>query len=260
MGREIKRVPADFDFPLGDTWHGFLNPHYRKCDACDGHGDTASARALSAIVWRLMVAGDDSTKRPDGYDGRPTMIPNYPGAPAHHRRHWPHPYTVNLGINDPGDSLHEVTAGLAGRSPVGRAFGHDACDHWAATRKIITAAGLPDTWGTCPVCGGEGLHPDAAEAYNAWTETPPPTGPAYQVWQTVSEGGPVSPPFLDPDDLADWMVANDTSITRDTSREQWLAFIRGPGWAPSMVSDGSVLISGVAASGKPGSEAGPTAP
>lgn len=40
MGREIKRVVANFNHPLDVTWPGFLNPHYcaTKCEACDGSG------------------------------------------------------------------------------------------------------------------------------------------------------------------------------------------------------------------------------
>ena len=247
MGREIKRVPVDFDCELGSTWGGFLNPHYKECAECGGRGSTKSAQALEVLVGRLMVAGADSTGRPDGYNGQPLLVPNYPNAPRQHYRHWPHPYLVEMGIADPGDTFHELTTGLAGRPPSGP-FGHDACDRWSASKAIVKAAGLPESWGECGACGGEGLDPSAADAYNAWEATPPPTGPAYQIWQTVSEGGPVSPPFLDPEDLADWMVSNDDSITRDTDRAGWLSFIRGPGWAPSMIhAPSSELRSGVAA-------------
>ncbi len=41
MGREIKRVALDFDWPIGEVWTGFLNPYYAeqvKCPTCDGLG------------------------------------------------------------------------------------------------------------------------------------------------------------------------------------------------------------------------------
>ena len=32
MGRELKRVPLDFDWPQNKVWHGYLNPyHSTKC-------------------------------------------------------------------------------------------------------------------------------------------------------------------------------------------------------------------------------------
>ena len=78
----------------------------------------------------------------------------------------------------------------------------------------------------------------------------PPTGDGYQLWETVSEGSPVSPVFVTPEHLAQWLTepGNDTSITQDTNYEQWLKFIKGDGWAPSMVcSPEHGLESGVAA-------------
>lgn len=49
MGREVKRVPLDFSWPLDKVWDGYLNPHYgrsSKCDACDGTGYGPVAKML----------------------------------------------------------------------------------------------------------------------------------------------------------------------------------------------------------------------
>lgn len=43
------------------------------------------------------------------------------------------------------------------------------------------------------------------------------------------------------------MVDNDDSVTKDTTYEQWLKFIHGPGWSPSMVVTNGQVMSGVAA-------------
>lgn len=64
----------------------------------------------------------------------------------------------------------------------------------------------------------------------------PPKGEGYQVWETVSEGSPVTPVFAAPEELARWLCANDRSITRDTSYDGWVRFIKEEGSAPSMVS------------------------
>lgn len=34
MGREIHRVPLDFNWPLNKPWKGYLNPHYIHCHNC----------------------------------------------------------------------------------------------------------------------------------------------------------------------------------------------------------------------------------
>ena len=77
----------------------------------------------------------------------------------------------------------------------------------------------------------------------------PPEGPAYQVWETVSSGSPISPPFLTPEDLARWMVDHDNSYTSDVTYEEWIVFIREIG---SAVSFGHGM-SGVKASACAGS-------
>lgn len=48
MGRELKRVPLDFDQPMNERWHGFVNPHHTavKCPHCDGTGSSRTARRL----------------------------------------------------------------------------------------------------------------------------------------------------------------------------------------------------------------------
>ena len=137
------------------------------------------------------------------------------------------------------DELDLLTGGLAGRAPQ-PPLGHDSSDAWYAQKKIIQAAGLPESWSVCQACDGECVDAEVREAYEAWTSTEPPEGEGYQLWETVSEGSPISPVFACPETLADWLVAdgNDTSVTRGTTREQWLAMIRGSGWSPSFVSNG----------------------
>lgn len=39
MGKELKRVPINFDWEIGKTWCGYINPHeVHKCKNCDGSG------------------------------------------------------------------------------------------------------------------------------------------------------------------------------------------------------------------------------
>src|SRR3990167_10236577 len=135
MGREIKRVALDFDFPLGETWTGYLNPHrLTSCPDCDGRGTHASAQALERLVHLLMIAGRNSQERPVDFDGRPRLIPNYEGAPHEHSHPYPHPWLVEAGIADSGDRLHELTGGLAGRAPR-PPFRLDSSDLWGAAGK-----------------------------------------------------------------------------------------------------------------------------
>jgi hypothetical protein len=77
--------------------------------------------------------------------------------------------------------------------------------------------------------------------------TEPPVGPYYQLWETTSEGSPMSPAFETPEELAHWLEDNNTSAFggETANYQQWLKFIHGPGWAPSAFMRNGELISGV---------------
>ena len=50
-----------------------------------------------------------------------------------------------------------------------------------------------------------------------------PTGVGYQLWETTSEGSPISPPFAFLEDLAEWCETNATMFGSSMlSKEQWL--------------------------------------
>jgi len=53
MGRELKRVPLDFSWPLSTVWEGYVNPHYEKCHNCkdcSGKGTTIARQRLEDLV------------------------------------------------------------------------------------------------------------------------------------------------------------------------------------------------------------------
>lgn len=70
MGREIKRVALDFDWPLNKTWKGFLNPHYdghcSNCEDCGGHGSTTASQRLEDLVSLLLLSADDVNRHGRG--------------------------------------------------------------------------------------------------------------------------------------------------------------------------------------------------
>jgi hypothetical protein len=231
MGRELKRVPLHFEWPINKVWKGFKNPHYdghcSNCPDCNGRGSTLAQQRLEDLVSLLMLSADDAV--------RGKVHPYFTESPLYSTQG----IAVSLDIV-------ELTGGLAGR-PHRTPFGHDACDRWAAVKKIIAAAGLKKSWGTCKTCNGEGSVWDTPENKRLaarWRSKQPPKGKGYQIWETVSEGSPVSPVFGSPEELADWMCLHDDSVSRGTTREQWLQFINGPGWAMTMMSSptgGSVV-------------------
>ena len=80
----------------------------------------------------------------------------------------------------------------------------------------------------------------------------------YQVYETVSEGTPVTPPFKTKEELIDYLVVdgdfwdqerrregNTTINCSPWPREQAEEFVHSTGWAPSFVFAGGKLMSGV---------------
>jgi len=203
VGRELKRVPLNFDHPIGEIWPGYLSPDYRECPSndCD-NGSTLAGAWLEAITHLLMMSGETG----DGDRERPL-----------------HPWLEAVALRPdrrPGPQMAELTVGLAGRQPV--FIGHDAIDRWSASKKIIAAAGLPEGWGTCDVCEGSAQHPDDKEAAEAWEPTDPPTGEGYQMWGTTSEGNPMTPVFETLRELAEYCSAHCTTFASMTaSVEGW---------------------------------------
>jgi hypothetical protein len=68
----------------------------------------------------------------------------------------------------------------------------------------------------------------------------------YQMYETTSEGTPISPVRETPEALARWLADHgaDANAGTTASYEAWLRVCRG-GYAPSMVMKGGVLMSGV---------------
>lgn len=190
MGRELKRVPMDFDWPIGKVWHGYLNPHYRKCPRCE-RGLTSAREYLEAVV-RLLAIGGSSTLRKE----RHPWMDGFPFSPS--------------GVLS--QDIVDLTTGLCGRSP-SCPFGHDSLDVWRATKAIIGAAGLDsETWGICQHCGGDAVDPETKSDYEAWKSFDPPSGDGFQLWETTSEGSPRSPVFATLDELCRWCEENATTF------------------------------------------------
>jgi hypothetical protein len=130
----------------------------------------------------------------------------------------------------------------------GRGFGHDSINRWICCETRAKRLGV---YGKCELCNGLG-HYWCDEKYEAlmesWESIEPPDGEGFQMWETVSEGSPISPVFATPEELARWLADNGaSSFGRDTATyEQWLKMISA-GWCPTMVSDGNGVRSGVEA-------------
>lgn len=106
-------------------------------------------------------------------------------------------------------------------------IGHDALNQWICVKTRAKRLGF---WGLCEVCGGssEMWRDDAHKTENnAWKPTEPPVGEGYQMWETTSEGSPISPVFASPEELARWLADNKASWFGDATAtyDQWMSLI-----------------------------------
>lgn len=292
MGRELKRVPLDFDWPINTVWSGYVNPHYAKrkeCAACSGSGYSPESSRLSAQWY------GNAPFRPEDRGSTP-FLPTHPAVQAFAERNVSHSPSF-YGGGEPAiqrealrlcelfntrwmhhlnadDVAELMTAGRlmdlthtwsreTGWQPKAPAYiptpdevniwsisgmGHDSINQHVVVTAECERLGVS---GTCAVCGGDGglwPSPEDEAAYEAWTQTEPPAGDGYQIWETVSEGSPISPVFSTPGDLARHMAGTKWGADKGSSYETWLRFINGPGWAPSMMSDAAGnVVTGVEA-------------
>lgn len=205
MGREIRRVDVAKQCPVGVTWEGFLNPHYKKCPqeglTCWG-GENAAAVYLSHLANLFGVVADSANKG----QTHPYLL-DLPYGSAH--PDWAkQPEDVRRSTVDFYKALiadeHDPFMGFTGT-------GHKVYFRLLELAGIRTNPEGTDAergyeWGHCTVCNGEGIDPAVREAYEAWEHTEPPEGDGWQVWETVSEGSPVTPAFATADELVDYLV------------------------------------------------------
>lgn len=212
MGREIKEVPTDFEWPIGETWKGYEPPDVRNCPDCDV-GVTGNRAYIEAVAQKLLGGVRCISENGVGRQGKGLIL----------RR------SVEID-----EKYAALTEGLCGREPMGLG-GHDALDRHAATKAIIEAAGLdPGEWGICDTCGGSAVHPEDEGTRDDWEPVDPPQGSAYQVWETVSEGSPITPVYETKRGMIDHLSKHGTEWDDPFPRERAARFIEAK-WAPSMV-------------------------
>jgi len=238
VGRELKRVPLNFDWPIDKLWPGYVNNLGGPCPE-EGrtcfNGSTAAAKWLEAVSGLIALIGEEAASAP------------YAEEMKRRGRIWPHPYLEEWGtaprtemsreankrVQDSGTNwqtrasqfyieraadppkllpltpeLIELVSGLAG-SPLESTGGNNSYRIEEAIRK---AAGVAEGWGRCPACEGHGDDPEKREVAEAWVRTSPPRGEGFQLWTTTSEGAPKSPVFATLDELCTWCETNATTF------------------------------------------------
>lgn len=280
MGREVKRVALDFDWPLDKVWGGYLNPFYKQCidcPDCEGTGSSPEAKALGdrwygnapfkpedrgsapftpdhPHIWALANRNVRSGWTPDVRREAERLCAHFNSGWSHHLNaddvaalvaanrlyDLTSTWTAGKGWQPKEPPYHPTPQEVNDWSLSG--IGHDSINRWTVVEAECKRLGCSTT---CARCEGEGsLWPTPAikQAAEDWKDTEPPTGDGWQVWETVSEGSPITPVFATREDLIDYLVENGDLWDQKRheggwSRENAERFVR-TAWAPSGLSIG----------------------
>ena len=223
MGREVRRVPGDWEHPKRETRDPFsgVKPDSYQPLFDESYADAMSSWRTDYLLWEGGCIGA-----------------SYP----HH--------------DDPIYSSIVKFDAFCRRAIV-CAVSLLSVDRAREISRYARAEGVFSYSGTT-----------CCEHYHEWAGAPPDEDyyrprwadverTHYQLYETVSEGTPCSPPMETLEALAAWLAANPAAAHLPRGEvftyEQWLAFV-GVGFAPSFIMDSNGLRSGVAATVQEGTQ------
>ncbi|SLH41729.1 hypothetical protein [Mycobacteroides abscessus] len=304
MGRDIKRVPVDFDWPLRTPWKGYLTPEKFDEDRCPDckNGYSRYAEQLydqwygyapflpestgstpltveTPAVWKF--AQRNVSRSPEFYGlGDGAVRREAARLVDLWNRQWSHHLSqADVDVLVDGNRLWDFTRVARNEQqrkdvekkvaeggntwlPYNNGYrptasevnewtiqggGRDSLDCSLVIQARCARDGQPRFCATCAGAGSLEKYPGQRAEAEAWAEEDhePPTGDGWQVWETVSEGSPISPVFADREGLVTWLMspANCWGIAEPLTREQAEGFVEAA-WAPT-----GAIVAGKAVSG-----------
>jgi hypothetical protein len=287
MGREIKRVPVDFDWPVDKRWQGYLMPDRFRENPCPDCKNGYSPHAQNLFdLWYGYLPFHPAS------NGSVPLTADTPAVRTFAERNygaggsaivaeaerlanlWNEQWSHHLNAEDvaalveaerltdlthtwdPENRWQKIdppvmpTAAEVNEWSL-RGLGHDSINASVVIRARCQRDGQPVVCASCQGHASQEAHEGQRAEADAWERTEPPSGDGWQLWETVTEGSPVSPVFVTAEALARWMSTDRGSRWAPHARdyETALRFIE-VGWAPSgMGSEGSGFVSGVDAVG-----------
>lgn len=239
MGRELKRVPLDFDWPINKLWSGYINPHpVHECKSCGGDGMSEEYRELYGkwYAWENPQFRQNPFKEGFRYNINAwsnNLTREDVAALIKANRLWDF---TRVPLNEEHRKIikKEGSAWLPfnnGYIPTPKevnewnlkGIGHDSSNAWICIKARLKREGKPYR---CPKCNGTGenwQHLKAKRLYKNWKDYDPPTGEGYQLWTTTSEGSPMTPVFPTLEALCEYCEKENVSVFGDNTatKEEW---------------------------------------
>lgn len=235
MGRVLKRVPMDFDWPLEVIWKGYLNPYEAiKCKPCGQSGLNPETKAIQDewydldsmhipnnryTRWCDNLTHEDvlalaESNHLDKFTGHPLndeQREQYEKLKDANGRVWPR---FNNGYIP---STKEVNEWIKSSHYIGSNF------QWVCVKARAKREGV---YGDCKYCKGKGYYfisDEIEKLHDEWKEVDPPEGEGFQLWCTTTEGHPMSPIFDTLRGLCDWLGNTGASVFGDSTAtsDEW---------------------------------------
>jgi len=229
MGRELKRVPLDFKWPINQLWKGFVNPyHSMECSACKGSGLNPATKKLSDDWYTHL--------RTDGQKGWSKNLSEIEVEALAKSGRLRDILGRNISFDKDLQRWGEYKDGErvevdAPEMPTpevvnehfSKGFGHDGINQWVCVKARAKHEGI---FGNCEYCDdGVIWESDAVkQQHDDWQNYEPPTGEGYQLWSTTTEGHPMSPVFATLKALCKHLADNKVSVfgSKTWTEEEWM--------------------------------------
>lgn len=257
MGRELKRVPIDFKWSIGQLWKGYINPYRSmECKSCERTGLNPATKKLNDDWYAFDK--DDDWVYPEGTKGRRWNN----AAWSNHITDIEVKALVTGGrLNDLMDKWYRYDEDKSKwfylneeqdkprnewqwvecaepKMPTaeqvnewnrkGHGHGHDAINRWICVNTRAKHLGV---YGHCEYCEeGEIWQSEEIKKLSAeWQRFDPPTGDGFQLWSTTTEGHPMSPVFKTLNELCDYLEKEKVSVFGSSTwtKEEWYKSLSG---------------------------------
>lgn len=230
MGRLLKRVPLDFDWPLNSIWKGYINPFNSvNCPYCyDDVNKYSDGLTKESRKYRRKFYGYQNNWHYLTHPYRPNE--RYcPLELPYNMEKWEYDFLVS----DENEYRDEIFGNGGEIPPYEDITDYFLRNKWAEmqfsmhmdyllTQEYCRRNGYEYL---CPHCNGDGRVWYSEEVKNMsenFKNIEPPIGDGYQLWEDTSEGSPQSPVFATLDELCKWCEDNASTFGDYTAtKEEW---------------------------------------
>ena len=247
MGRELKRVPLDFQWEINKLWCGYINPHkVHECKECNGSGYSKDYQKLkdewygwnnenykpnpfrkdcryNANAWNNNITKEDVKVLLKA--GR---LWDFTRVPLNDEQREIVKKKITYGENSGrhGDNGYVPTPQEVNEWNL-KGFGHDSSNAWYCIKARLKRE---KKYYKCSSCNGTAenwQHPKAKSLYKNWKSYDPPTGEGFQLWTTTSEGSPMTPVFESLEKLCEYCETEKVSVfgSKTATKEEWFKML-----------------------------------